>query len=484
MNKKRILTTAGITAIFVAVILVVTVLIRNGGKRVEVSGDSDFVVEATTDRYTSGEFTTGYATGDNGTDEIMESTEGVTEAQTGVSNTETVSESVTIPEIATVENTADRETETASSVETPEITESYTDGTEKESTSEQSTANQESTDETTVNSSSSPDNTEEYTTETESETNPENSTEQHNYAEFSFIKYKTEDMPANFDWSKYLERQGYIPVKNVSELNTYATGLINYLPDKKNIKYIISPKGELDSICMDEGVSDVFLYEKLGLDYETYLSKGVAVFKFKKIQDIENDVTNKTVYALYYYSYLDGLQMKEVDDKIAEIVSGFTGNDFDRIKAAHDKLMSDVSYDNSTNPNLVSHTAYGALINGECVCEGYAKAYKLMLDAMNIKCNYVTSSVHAWNEVEYEGRWYMVDVTNDATNKGYCYFMLGEDVLLSDKDIHIDGFILDEEGRGQISQYGYKDGKNSSTVRLNETTYNYDNRIRISENPQ
>lgn len=492
MNKKRILTAAGITAIFVAVIFIVSVIVRRDDKPADISGDSDFVVEATTDRYTEGDITTVYDTEGERTDKETENTSDVTETDSIISNTETESEHMTFSETATIENTVGKETEFDSSDKTsaPETSVSGTSapGTSApESSKAETSASGTTAQETSVPGTSS-ETVEKDTTQTASSTenspDSEDSKEQHSYAEFTFIKYNIQNMPADYNWSAYLERQGYLPVDNISEFNKYATELVNNLPNTKSIKYIITPRNELDTLCENESVSDSILYDTLGLDYQTYLCKGIAVFKFKKIQDVVNNVTDKSVYALYYYSYLDGEQMKAVDDRIEEIVSGFSGSDFDKIKAAHDELRACVTYDDSPETDILSHTAYGALIKGKSVCEGYAKAYKLMLDAMNIKCNYVTSSVHAWNEVEYDGKWYMVDVTNDDTNNGYCYFMLGCDVLLSKKNVHIDGFVLDEEEKGQISQFGYADGKNFSTVTLSGTTYDYKNRIKVYENPQ
>ena len=67
------------------------------------------------------------------------------------------------------------------------------------------------------------------------------------------------------------------------------------------------------------------------------------------------------------------------------------------------------------------YTAYGCLVNGRCVCAGYAAAYKVLLDRLGIPCVYVVgwgdrfrSDVgHAWNRVVIGGRSYYVDVTWD-----------------------------------------------------------------------
>ena len=66
-------------------------------------------------------------------------------------------------------------------------------------------------------------------------------------------------------------------------------------------------------------------------------------------------------------------------------------------------------------------SAYGALINKRCVCQGYAEAYKRLLDSQGIEnyvlCGKVKGSTigHAWNAVSFDGRvFYHVDVTWDS----------------------------------------------------------------------
>ena len=68
------------------------------------------------------------------------------------------------------------------------------------------------------------------------------------------------------------------------------------------------------------------------------------------------------------------------------------------------------------------------------VCEGYARAFKLICDALEIPCVLVSgnanSEKHMWNYVQMEnGYWYAVDVTwNDSTGKNG-YFLVGKDVM-------------------------------------------------------
>jgi len=60
-------------------------------------------------------------------------------------------------------------------------------------------------------------------------------------------------------------------------------------------------------------------------------------------------------------------------------------------------------------------SAYGALVDQDAVCQGYALAYQYLLGLNNIKSGLVTSDAinHAWNWVLLDGEYYHVDVTWD-----------------------------------------------------------------------
>ena len=59
--------------------------------------------------------------------------------------------------------------------------------------------------------------------------------------------------------------------------------------------------------------------------------------------------------------------------------------------------------------------AVGPLVNGLAVCDGYARAYQLLLGRIGIGCMFVASDEmnHSWNLVSIDGAWYHVDVTWD-----------------------------------------------------------------------
>ena len=112
-------------------------------------------------------------------------------------------------------------------------------------------------------------------------------------------------------------------------------------------------------------------------------------------------------------------------------------------------MLDTVEYD-KTNGSTV-YNAYGALINRRAVCEGYARAFKYVLDELKIPCVIVCGIAenkdgqresHAWNYVYLKGEWYAIDVTWDdpiITGYGkpgddikYAYYLKGSNEFFVD----------------------------------------------------
>ena len=103
-----------------------------------------------------------------------------------------------------------------------------------------------------------------------------------------------------------------------------------------------------------------------------------------------------------------------------QIVRQSTGDDYTDICMVHDYLVDNVEYD-SSHPGTC-YSAYGALVKHKAVCQGYAKAFQYLMDALDIPCILVSGTAsdadgnlesHAWNYVQLSGKWYAVDVTWD-----------------------------------------------------------------------
>ncbi len=81
----------------------------------------------------------------------------------------------------------------------------------------------------------------------------------------------------------------------------------------------------------------------------------------------------------------------------------------------HDYLAVSVAYDSEAYLPQASFTAYGALVLGKAVCQGYAQAYRVLLGRCGIPNAYVASEAmnHGWTLVKLGDSWYHADVTWD-----------------------------------------------------------------------
>ena len=96
-------------------------------------------------------------------------------------------------------------------------------------------------------------------------------------------------------------------------------------------------------------------------------------------------------------------------------------NDYNKILEVHNALGNTLEYDSTLKKDNI-HNIYGALVNKEVVCEGYAKAFKYLLNALDVECILVCGNAknssghtesHMWNYVKLNNNWYGVDVTWD-----------------------------------------------------------------------
>lgn len=152
--------------------------------------------------------------------------------------------------------------------------------------------------------------------------------------------------------------------------------------------------------------------------------------------------------------FADWTEVQTKHDAVVEAVENFKVNGisrFEKVKSIHDTLCDSLTYDTTiAEPNIFD--PYGALVNGLCVCEGYAEAMKLICDREGIPCLTVVGTgnggAHKWNYVQMDdGNWYLIDATwDDQTSYTfYSYFIIGSSAKapyfsssdVADSTIHI-----------------------------------------------
>lgn len=138
-------------------------------------------------------------------------------------------------------------------------------------------------------------------------------------------------------------------------------------------------------------------------------------------------------------------QQAELTQKVEEITAQIDENWTPLQKALylHDYIATHGQYDTISkvdDKNKIDERrrdAYGMLIDGIGVCQGYTLAYRLLLKEVGIDSGTVTSDSmnHVWNLIQIDGTWYHVDVTWDDPTEDrigqsqHVYFCLSEDKL-------------------------------------------------------
>jgi len=233
--------------------------------------------------------------------------------------------------------------------------------------------------------------------------------------------------------------------------------------NKENMKtgtYKIELGSTFSSLLKEEnGQDELQKYYQSAIEAYTYDNSSIFYLSPNKMYlNIETTTKgNNVMYNVYINNgnennYLvDGFSSKEqIDSAINQIeqvkyrlVSNKSGNTYNDIKMVHDYLVDNFEYDSSLSRQNI-YNIYGALVNNVCVCEGYARSFKYLMDEMGIPCVLVigqgTNSQgqtenHAWNYVNVNGNWYAIDCTWDdpviigggtaSRESKYRYFLKG-----------------------------------------------------------
>ncbi len=156
-----------------------------------------------------------------------------------------------------------------------------------------------------------------------------------------------------------------------------------------------------------------------GAEYRAYLGPGRSdnyfVQGFTSQAQVEEALTE-------FEARINGI-VAGANSLVAEEGKSLAGQ---KVKYVHDEIIWNTSYrlEDTCQPENVGHirTAYGALVKGESLCEGYARAVKAALDKLGIPCILVQGGVqvttdkvepHMWNNVQIDNQWYGVDATLD-----------------------------------------------------------------------
>lgn len=198
-----------------------------------------------------------------------------------------------------------------------------------------------------------------------------------------------------------------------------------FITDKSEYFYIDSSK-----VCLVTKITT----KGSNTNYEFFIGKGENANYFTKEFNSKDAVETAVA---------------ELENAKNEILKNATGSNYEKILYVHNWIIDNTSYDTSNGKN--TSNIYGCLVNKSAICEGYARAYKYLLDELNIPCVLVSGTAvdenggterHAWNYVYINNNWYSVDTTwddpiiigNGKVNDSirYKYFLKGKNTMNKD----------------------------------------------------
>lgn len=139
--------------------------------------------------------------------------------------------------------------------------------------------------------------------------------------------------------------------------------------------------------------------------------------------------------------------LRSIRTEITKLAKTKTLTEDDLERFVYDWLCENVTYNDDATKNADSYplafTAYGALVQGSAVCEGYARAAQLLFNMLGIKNILVTGqsagSGHMWNIVCIGGNWYHFDATwadSESEFAPYAFFYnMSDSEILRDRTI-------------------------------------------------
>ena len=216
--------------------------------------------------------------------------------------------------------------------------------------------------------------------------------------------------------------------EDVSKYSNYYFNQLNETEQRIYIK--ISKTVRNNKISVNFGnIEDNNLTETIGKSLTAYINDNPDVFYISNTYSVvtRNLFGLKLNTLTIQNDYVGDINKgkKELKKAIDEFLAGTIDSsmsDYEKEIAIHDKLVKTVKYYNYKQveniPNI-KHSAYGALVEHEAVCDGYSKAFKLLLEKAGIENVIATGNIdgvpHAWNIVKIGNEYYHTDTTSDGS---------------------------------------------------------------------
>lgn len=201
------------------------------------------------------------------------------------------------------------------------------------------------------------------------------------------------------------------------------------------------PQG--DGLIQHQAILADMFAAKAALTYDRpdllWMDDVVRSYQVDWAGDEEDLVVVTTVSLDFYLEYGDG-----EGEMISRLLDGaqyiadqaaWEPDRWHKVKSVYDQLAALNTYGDPDEH--LSHSCYSALVwddDTQPVCQGYAEAFKLICNLLEIPCFTPSSENHMWNNVKMDdGEWYQLDVTwgdQDGEEPDYGYFLAGNSSII------------------------------------------------------
>lgn len=200
-------------------------------------------------------------------------------------------------------------------------------------------------------------------------------------------------------------------------------------------KYKISCDLTVES-CADLPMKSIQILNAMGIDINSVRFKQEDLdFEQQQPYDIETYKKCLGVIDIMTRDIEEVASVKQNDSDRDKKVCGTVTRRLANLTRYNDDYYFRLKHKETTKEeDIVNGSLIGALLNGECVCAGYAEAERNLLACCGIESRYISADNkdphefgHAWNQAKLDGEWTNLDVTWDANRivKGeapkYCF---------------------------------------------------------------
>lgn len=249
---------------------------------------------------------------------------------------------------------------------------------------------------------------------------------------------------------EYEEQDEYEYVYQNKKVIAFNVKRSNTLPEIEDNIYSTS---ELETFITSNMIDGAAMIDISDFDYEgdiyDLLSQAILQNPLVlEVLDYYYDYDEKIIYLHYLY---DNVARSHIQQTIRDEVKRISGeictpemSDVEKIYAINQYICDTTVYNDAAAESndyrlhddyAYANTAEGVFVQHNAVCEGYAAAFMLLADAVDIDSLMITgyptaegSRRHAWNRVLVDDKWYVVDPThNDMEHTPNSVLLLGDE---------------------------------------------------------